>query len=168
MQPRASREGFASGDPILRQFREGQPSRKGDAGSERERFPGAERGYERQKVGGAVGDRGAQERLIAIVGHPHGEQSSALRDDRGVEFRRTLRRKTEMHAVFPALLSDAEIARRVGANPVARSAEAYRGPPRRRTAAGSNRRSRGRNRRRAGRRRRQRRRPPRPEIRRAA
>ena len=133
------------------------------------RLAGAERGHEGEQVGGRVGDRRAQQGLVAVVRHAHGEQRAALRQDGRIEFRRTLRdrgRGTRRTCGLPW---------RAGRSPggSGRSRRCGRprrsgGPPRRRSASGLRYRSTCRNRTPCGRARRRPRRRPRPATRRAA
>ena len=107
-----------------RHFLEAQPGRKRHAFTESEHFAGSERGNERQQVGRGVGDRRAQQRLVAIVGEPHRKQRVALGNDGGIEFGGALGDEAEIDAVFAAFLGDARDRLRVGPKPMLRSAEA--------------------------------------------
>src|SRR3984885_11597379 len=98
--------GFAARQLMRRYFLEAQPGRKRHAFAESQHFAGAERGNERQQVGGGVRDRRAQQRLGALVGEAHREQRVALGNDGGVEFGRTLGDEPEIDPVFAAFLGD--------------------------------------------------------------
>src|SRR6266516_6319424 len=89
-----------------RHFLEAQPGRQLHAFTERQHLAGAERGHERQQVSGGIRDRGAQQRLVAIVGEAHRKQRVALGNDGGVELRGALRDEAEINAVFAAFLGD--------------------------------------------------------------
>ena len=89
-----------------RHFLEAQPGRQRHAFTERQHLAGAERGHERQQVCGGIRDRGAQQRLVAIVGEAHRKQRVALGNDGGVELRGALRDEAEIDAVFAAFLGD--------------------------------------------------------------
>ena len=92
---------------MRRHFLEAQARRQRDTLTEGQHFAGAERGHERQQVGGGVRDRRAQQRLVAVVGKPHRKQRVALGNDGGIEFGGALGDETEIDAVFAAFLGDA-------------------------------------------------------------
>ena len=64
-------------------------------------------GTKLEQIGGGVGNGRAQDGLVAIIRHAHGEQRAALGEDGRVELGRTLRHEAEKHAVFAAFLGDA-------------------------------------------------------------
>ena len=69
--------------------------------------PGDSVTIEIEKIGAGIGDGRAQQRLVVVVGHAHGEQGRALRNDRRIQLGWTLRHQRQEHSVFAAFLGDA-------------------------------------------------------------
>ena len=69
------------GRSATRDFAEFHPRRQRNAGAEREHLAGAERRHEGQHGRAGVGDRRADQRLVAVVRQPHHEHGAALGDD---------------------------------------------------------------------------------------
>ena len=99
--------GLALRQVLLGNVLEAEAHRQGDALAEGDGLAGAERGEELDQAGAGVGHRRADDRLVAVVGHAHGEDRRALRQDGGVEIGRALGDGAEEDAVFAAFLGDA-------------------------------------------------------------
>ena len=82
-RPLMSLRGCRSGGQRM----ERHPRRHRHALAERDDLAGAQGRHEGQQVRG-IRDRRGQEGLVAVVGHPHGEQGAALGHDGRVEFGR--------------------------------------------------------------------------------
>ncbi len=99
--------GIAHRKQLRRQLLELDARRQGHTLAERKHFAGAERRQEIEQVGSAIGNGGAQDRLVALVGHAHRKQGAALRDDGGIELRRPLADEAEEDPVLATLLGNA-------------------------------------------------------------
>ena len=95
-------------NPVRRQRLEAQAGRQREALAESHHFAGAERGDEGDEIGRRVGDRRAQQRLVAVVDHAHREQRAALGNDGRIELGRPLGDEAEADAVLAPFLGDAQ------------------------------------------------------------
>ena len=85
---------------------EAHPHRHRDAFADDDRLLPAQGRQLGRKPMRVLGQRRVNERLVAVVRHSEGEQRAALRQDRGVDFRRPLTYQAQRDAIFPPLFGD--------------------------------------------------------------